>query len=112
MKKVIQTKEYREMQRRNSRYKRALKRDATPQERIVKVFLETHEIPFIFQKGFFNPFHRIVDFYFPRLALLLEIDGPIHMGRREADRRKDQTAAARGMVTLRVSNREVDGWKL
>lgn len=49
----------------------------------------------------------ILDFFCPKRALAVEVDGPVHASRWEQDRRRDATLAGYGVLTLRFSNEEV-----
>jgi very-short-patch-repair endonuclease len=93
--------------KRNNRYVQQLRNKATPEEVVVGRWLLTQDIYFIFQKGFFKPFHRIVDFYLPRRGIL-EIDGGYHNNTEEKDSRKDYLwNRDRYMPTIRITNEQV-----
>ncbi len=49
----------------------------------------------------------IVDFYCNSLALVIEVDGPIHEGQKDADQERDAVFTARGLTILRFTNDEV-----
>lgn len=103
--------DYRHKQRRNSYFRRDLKKNATPQELSVKTFLESEGIRFEFQRGFLKPFHRIVDFYIGKPhRLIIEVDGGYHTSPEiiRSDMRKDETARGRKMQTLRITNEQVE----
>ena len=95
-------------QARNSRYKIELKRKATKQELVFKKYLEDNNIKFIFQKGFLEPFHRIVDFYIKKYRLIVEIDGLYHEDIAEKDFYKDEVWRKLKFRTLRILNEQVD----
>lgn len=68
-------------------------------------------IEFMYQKGFFSPFHRIADFYIPNKKLIIEIDGGYHKEPyyQEKDRMKDVAFLKnRGIKTVRLLNEQVD----
>ncbi len=44
----------------------------------------------------------IADFYAPSPRLVVEVDGPVHAGRRAYNAQRDAVLAARGVRTLRV----------
>jgi very-short-patch-repair endonuclease len=46
-------------------------------------------------------FGWIVDFYCPWAALIVEVDGGVHLDQHEADVRRDQVLRSRGYVVLR-----------
>lgn len=52
-------------------------------------------------------FGYIVDFWCFAAQVIVEIDGPSHEDRRHIDQRRDNQFAARGILTIRVSNDEV-----
>lgn len=91
----------------NNLYKMQLKRNPTKAEIIVKEYLSERKMGVQFQKGFFVPFHRIVDFYIPNLKLIIEVDGGYHKETEEKDRRKDVLWSERGITTIRILNEEV-----
>lgn len=93
----------------NSIYVIDLKKKATPTELIVKNYLEENKVKFRFQKGFMNPFHRIVDFYLPKPhRLIIEIDGGYHNNTKFQDKRKDEAWEYHRIIkTLRIKNEDV-----
>lgn len=97
---------YKELQKRNSKFKLELKSKATKEELIFKQFLDDNKIKYIFQKGFFYPFHRICDFYIKKYRLIVEIDGGYHLNTKEKDERKDRLW--RRFHTLRILNEQVN----
>lgn len=98
----------RRLQRRNAGYVKGLRKRATLSEILVANWLLESGINYIFQKGFFVPFHRIVDFYLPKRKIIIEVDGEIHRFFIEKDRNKDESyLKKRGMVTIRITNKEV-----
>lgn len=98
---------YRKLGKRNNRFVKQLRNKATPEEVTVGKWLLEQGIYFIFQKGFFKPFHRIVDFYLPRRGIV-EIDGGYHKLIQDKDDRKDYLwNYQRYMPTLRITNEEV-----
>ena len=59
-------------------------------------------------------FHRqkpideyVVDFYCPRLKLVLEIDGDSHEGREEVDRIRQEKLESMGLTVIRFEDSEV-----
>ena len=94
--------------RRNSFYARELRIKITNTEKIFAEYLLNENINFYFQKGFINPFHRIVDFYIPSISLIVEIDGGYHQDTVEKDKRKDYLwKTKRNLNTLRITNEQV-----
>lgn len=112
MKKILGIKEiseeYKERQRRNSKFRRQLKKKITKPELILKRWFEENNIRVIFQKGFLTPFHRIVDFYLPKFGLIIEVDGGYHKNIQSKDKLKDDLwLRKRGLRTLRITNEQV-----
>ena len=92
----------------NSVYRASLKRNATKAEILFGDYLWSNRIYFQFQKGFFKPFHRIVDFYLPDYSLIVEIDGSSHDTTKQKDYIKDlRWEKERYRGTLRITNEEV-----
>ena len=52
-------------------------------------------------------FGWIVDFWCPALLMVVEVDGTSHEGRAGEDARRDGVLAAKGIITLRVTNQQV-----
>ncbi len=50
----------------------------------------------------------IVDFYCHAAALVVEVDGPVHVSRTVADRERDQILSGRGLTVLHVTNDDVE----
>lgn len=96
----------RQTQRKNSFYRSNLIKKATRQEIIVKNYLDSKGVKYIFQKGFLKPFHRIVDFYIPSMRLIIEIDGLYHQYTKDKDELKDKLWSR--FKTLRITNEQVD----
>lgn len=81
---------------------RRLRRNLTPHERSLWQFLRSRKL-----RGY--KFRRqaivvgsIVDFYCPKLKLVIELDGSLHDT--EADARRDQALRAHGLTVLRFPN--------
>jgi very-short-patch-repair endonuclease len=51
----------------------------------------------------------IADFFGPSVGLVVEVDGGVHRGRREADRRRDEWLRRRGYRVVRVDAEMVLG---
>lgn len=104
------SKEYiKKLQKRNSKYVRTLRKNQTMSEKKVAKILDELGIRYIAQKGFFTPFHRIVDFYLPKRSIIIEVDGKYHEETKEKDRIKDyEFLHKRGFRTLRILNEELE----
>lgn len=75
---------------------------------MVKTYLEHLGCDFVFQHGVLKPFHRIFDFYFPKIKSVLEVDGSSHAGKENKDYEKDrQILKAIGVRTYRITNAAV-----
>ena len=98
---------HKKLGKKNNKYVHDLRNRATKEEVIVGKWLVGSGIYFIFQKGFFKPFHRIVDFYLPRRGIV-EIDGGYHKTIIDKDNNKDYLwGKYRYMPTLRITNEQV-----
>jgi very-short-patch-repair endonuclease len=104
-------KQYKEKQKRNSRYIVELRKKATKSELIFKKMLDENNVKYIFQKGFISKgFHCIVDFYIPKRKICFEIDGGVHLSKMqiEKDRKKDNyLIKTRGFTVIRIKNEDV-----
>lgn len=93
--------------KRNTKFIKQLRRKATQTEIIVGKWLLANNTHFIFQKGFFKPFHRIVDFYLPKIGII-EVDGGYHKHTRSKDSLKDDLwGKYRFLKTLRITDEQV-----
>lgn len=100
--------EHNRLQRRNAHYIYELKKRPTKAEIEFGKYLLKKSIYFQFQKGFFTPFHRIVDFYLPVRGVIIEVDGGYHSMTTKKDAYKDYSwATKRNIRTLRIKNEEV-----
>jgi len=90
-----------------------LRNTPTASELEFRLFLETLRVPFIFQKGFLRPFHRIVDFYIPKRflntgkGLAIEIDGPSHDDAEKDERRDQIYSESRKIEFFRLKDDEI-----
>jgi very-short-patch-repair endonuclease len=95
---------------RNLVFTAELKLLPTPAEKVFGDYLFYElGIRFRFQKGFFVPFHRIMDFYIRgEKHLGVEIDGSSHDGKEEKDLRKDKMFLdQRGIKVYRFRNEDI-----
>src|SRR5687767_1250524 len=83
-----------------------LKKQATPAEKRLLVYLAALGVNYRFQRGFYHPYHRIVDFYLPDHNLVIEIDGPYHDLERDY-RRDTWFQNVRRIRILRLTNEAV-----
>jgi very-short-patch-repair endonuclease len=79
-----------QLQARNLLYKFSLEKRPTKAELLFGDYLYDSNVRFLFQKGFFKPFHRIYDFYIPGRKIAFEIDGSSHHGKEAKDARRDR----------------------
>ena len=103
---MLNKQELKELQNRNTKFRKELIEKATSQELIFKAYLERCKINFRFQKGFFFPYHRICDFYIKKYRLIIEIDGGYHLNIKEKDDHKDKVW--KRFRTLRILNTQID----
>lgn len=108
---TIKRERFAEKQRLASKYKKELRKKATPQEKKVHAILKVHFPSVQFQKSFLTgPSIIIVDFFIPRRGVVIEIDGNHHYNGEQAfkDRQRDAYLRKRGFKVIRVKNREID----
>ena len=87
---------------------RALRREATPAERALWVFLSRKAAGAKFSRQMpIGPF--FADFLCRELLLVVELDGHSHDAAPERDARRDLWMAAQGYTVLRFTNAEVLG---
>ena len=88
--------------------RRKLRNEATPLENILWFYLRKSQLGVKFRRQFgIGPY--IVDFYCPKLHLVVEVDGDSHTqsGTQEYDRTRDQYMNRHEIFVIRVQNREV-----
>ena len=71
-----------------------------------KKFLRQH--PIIHQTIWNEHFFYIPDFYCSELKLAIELDGGIHLKRKEDDKHRDEVLNSLGVVVLRIKNEELE----
>ena len=89
------------------KYRRHLRKNSTDPERIIWQRLRSRQIG-----GFkFRRQHSIgkfiVDFYSSELNLVIEIDGDIHVYKKEDDKKRELFLENRGLKIIRYTNYEV-----
>lgn len=87
-----------------TRLRRRLKRDKTPAEAVLLAFVRKLGARHTFQKivrGY------IVDFYFHKGKLAVELDGDSHLGKEEYDAARTEHIAKDGIEVIRFRNEEV-----
>jgi very-short-patch-repair endonuclease len=100
---------------------RDLRKNQTPSEKIFweilrkrnllgYKFLRQHPIFYRIDKGWVEFY--IADFYCNKLKLVFELDGEIHTGRKEYDSERDAKLLSKGIVVIRILNKELDNMDL
>lgn len=87
----------------------ALRNRATSIEKKFDELFLAHKIDYIFQKVIENPFsYYIIDFFFPRTKICLELDGGYHLGvcRFIIDQRRDKWLEQQGYSIIRLTNKK------
>ena len=93
---------------RNTARARALRREATPAERALWVFLARSQTGAKFSRQMpIGPW--FADFLCRELGLVVELDGFSHDAAPERDARRDAWMAERGFTVLRFTNGDVHG---
>ena len=87
---------------------KALRREMTPQEALLWARLRRNGLNGLHfrRQQVIDGF--IVDFYCHQAALVLELDGPIHLQQAEYDTERSRWLEARGLRVLRFLNAEID----
>ena len=96
-----------QLARRNSFYRFKLRQRATKAEIEFGKILCKLKITFRFQKGFFYPYHIIVDFYIAGKKIAFEVDGKYHLSQLKKDKERDSALFSRGVTTHRFTNDDV-----
>ncbi|HQF56699.1 MAG TPA: endonuclease domain-containing protein [Fibrobacteria bacterium] len=98
------------MRESRTEFSRRLRRRSTPTEEVVwELVRDRRMLGLKFRRQHpVGPF--IADFYCAELSLVLELDGNVHRDRiqREKDRYRDDWMAERGILVIRVWNRQAD----
>lgn len=92
--------------RRQHFFLRKLRAQATEAERLFRCRLDSLGLDYRFQRTFYHPSTRIVDFYLPAHNLIIEIDGPYHDSARDRIR-DNEFEQARGIRIVRFTNEQV-----
>lgn len=87
---------------------RELRREPTPSEALLWDVLRSRKLGgYKFRRQ--QPIGSfVVDFYCDEAGLIVEIDGPIHLGKRAADRGRQQILEALGLRVLRIDAEQVE----
>ena len=96
---------------------RDLRNNQTPSEKIMweilrkrnlfgYKFLRQHPIFYRIDKGWVEFY--IADFYCNKLKLVFELDGEIHIERKEYDSERDTKLLSKGIVVIRILNKELN----
>lgn len=92
--------------RAKNRFRRKLKREKTPAERVLLNFIRKIGARHTFQKNIRGYF---VDFYFHKGRLAVELDGDSHIGKEDYDAERTDHIAKEGIEVMRFRNEEVLG---
>lgn len=100
-----------------AKYKKELRKRATPQERQVYSILKVLYPKVVFQKSFLTGDRIIiVDFYIPEKGIVVEVDGSHHYKGEQLkqDKKRDSYLKSRGIKVFRVKNKEINNidWKV
>jgi len=90
-------------------FARMLRKNPTPSERVLWEYLRRKNlgVKFVRQnviRGY------IVDFYSPKIHLVIEVDGSSHDNRAKYDEKRDRILSEIGIKTLRFTNQEITEW--
>jgi very-short-patch-repair endonuclease len=85
-----------------------LRQNMTPQEKILWGHLRANRMAGIHFRRQQIIDGYIVDFYCYKAALVIEVDGPIHLAQREYDRERDEQLKSRGLRVVHIKNEEIE----
>jgi len=97
---------------------RHLRNNATPAEKILWEKLRKRNIggekflrqfPIYIVQGLGRKTYYIADFYCAQYKLVIEVDGPIHLLKKEYDNNRDMVMKEWGFAVLRFTNDDVTG---
>lgn len=69
-------------------------------------FLRQHPIVYRIDRQWIDFY--IADFYSRELSLVIEVDGPVHLKKREYDIERDSKLSDKGIFVLRIKNEELE----
>jgi very-short-patch-repair endonuclease len=87
--------------------RRALRRNATPQEARMWEYLRNKQLGYKFRRQHSIGVY-ITDFYCPEKELVIELDGKFHEETKEYDLERDYSLQKEGLYVLRIANAAVD----
>jgi|GEM_PF-459237 len=96
---------------------RNLRKNQTPSEKLLWAilrrknlrgyrFLRQHPIVYRIDRQWIDFY--IADFYCCELLLVIEVDGPVHLTRKEYDLDRDSKLSDKGIFVLRIKNKELE----
>jgi very-short-patch-repair endonuclease len=97
---------------------RELRNNPTPAEKLLWKELRLRNVggekflrqfPIFIEQGFGRKAFYIADFYCAKHKLVIEVDGPIHLFKKEYDDNRDLVMQDRGFNVMRFTNDEVIG---
>lgn len=66
------------------------------------------QFPIIYETINNEHFFFVADFYCSQYKLILEVDGKIHLSKKDKDERRDKILLNMGFITLRIKNEELN----
>ena len=87
---------------------RRLRRDQTPTEQALWQRLRANRLRGLHFRRQQLVDGFIVDFYCHAAALVVEVDGPVHLDQKVADQERDSVLRSHGLTTLHVTNDDVE----
>ncbi len=90
-------------------YRRHLRRELTPAERILWMVLRARRFRHLKVRRQHSLDKYVVDFYIPSCKLVIELDGEIHLnpGQEQYDQQRDITLTMLGCRVLRFRNQDI-----
>ncbi len=94
-------------QSKNLDKRKLLRKNQTPQEIILWMYLRGNKLGFKFKRQFsIGPY--ILDFYSPKNKLAIELDGFQHIDNKEYDKERSKYLSVLGIRVIRFWNSEID----
>jgi very-short-patch-repair endonuclease len=96
---------------------RELRQRATPSEKLLWTYLRNRQLnetkfyrqkPIIFEDTSGKKYFYIADFYSASKRLVIELDGPIHIMKKDYDDNRDIVMVNLGLKVLRIKNKEMN----
>ena len=96
---------------------RQLRNNPTPSEKFLWTYLRKRQLnglrflrqfPIVHEESNTTKFFYIADFYCSKLKLIIELDGPIHLSRKEYDANRDFVLSSLGFRICRILNDDLE----